>query len=219
MLKSDDGFFGPIEFPYDLPFFKNNFTKFYININGLISFEEDLANYYDILTPHLNVSYISPFWTDIDTRYNGDIFHREIVDDLTKNLINNEINEYANENFKLNFAYLVTWLRVEPYPRYNEFVDNTFQLAIISNGFNSFVFFNYHNLTWPNKIIRKNLQIGYYDATDANSCFLFKNYDNLEFKINKTTKALKQLETESNRGKSGKWLLRVDQKGSLKRFH
>ena len=80
----------------------------------MISFERQLANYYEILLDQHNVSYISPFWTDIDTRYNGDVFHREIKDDHTKNLINEEINKYSDllENYNLTFAYLITWLRV-----------------------------------------------------------------------------------------------------------
>ena len=80
----------------------------------MISFEKELADYYEILLEQHSISYISPFWTDIDTRYNGDVFHREIKDDLTKNQINEEINEYSDlfDDFNLTFAYLVTWLRV-----------------------------------------------------------------------------------------------------------
>ena len=216
MLKNDDGYEGPMIMPFDFPFFKNNYTKFYINTNGLISFEQPLADYYEILSPKHNISYISPFWTDIDTRYNGDIYHREIKDTQAIDSINKEINLYVNsliENFKLKYAYLVTWLKAEPYPRYNEFVDNTFQVALITDGQFSFIFFNYHNLTWPNRVIRKNLQIGYCDANDVNNCFIFRNYANLEFQLNKTNGALKSLESESNREKSGKWILRIDQRG------
>ena len=115
MLKNDDGHSGPHVFPFEFPFFKTNITLFYINTNVLISFEQPLDNFYDILLVQPNVSYICPFWTDIDTRYNGDIFHREIKDQIQKNEINNEINEFMKNdinNFQLKFAYLVTWLKV-----------------------------------------------------------------------------------------------------------
>lgn len=85
-----------------------------MNTNGLISFERHLADYSEILFDQHNVSYISPFWTDIDTRYNGDIFHREIKDDHTKDLINEEIKRFSDLPgiYNLTFAYIITWLKV-----------------------------------------------------------------------------------------------------------
>lgn len=80
---------------------------------------------------------MSVFGSDIDTTYNGFIYHREIVDFNTLIYLSEFANKFVNlmdgdgnqlyEPFRASWGYLVTWHNVEPHRRYNELNNNTFQ--------------------------------------------------------------------------------------------
>ncbi len=83
--KSDDGyvevkFRNKISFPlYSNK--ENNFEKLFVNTNGLISFDEHLSYSGSISSKSIETKrLIAPFWSDIDSRYEGDILYREIED-------------------------------------------------------------------------------------------------------------------------------------------
>lgn len=66
-----------ISFKKPFPFYQNTYSFFYINSNGFVSF-----SYFDpssiLKFPVSAVSLIAPFWSDIDLRFAGNIFHKEI---------------------------------------------------------------------------------------------------------------------------------------------
>jgi hypothetical protein len=159
VFRKDDSFTGPLLLPNYFPFFNKKISKFYININGLISFDDELSVFDKINFAH-NISYLSIFWSDINTRYNGHIFHRKIASQSIFNYLNNLVkksvnfnetnktndsyNIYNNNNnnnnndkngsrydFITTWAYVITWYGVEPHRRYNEIGNNTFQLVIL----------------------------------------------------------------------------------------
>lgn len=73
----DDYSYGKFNIRRPFNFFSNTFSFFYINTNGFVSF-----SYFDpasmLKFPVSSVSLIAPFWSDIDLRFGGSIFHREI---------------------------------------------------------------------------------------------------------------------------------------------
>ena len=66
--RNDDGFSGPINLGFTLNFFGNNYTQFWANNNGNISFGAGI----DAFTPMGPIgaaqAVISPFFADVDTR-------------------------------------------------------------------------------------------------------------------------------------------------------
>jgi len=135
--RKDDSSTGPISFPLNFPFFNKNISEFFINTNGIISFNKNLSTF-DEISKSQNISFLSVFGSDIDTRYNGFIYHREILDYNTLKHLSEEVNKFVNmrselsanelrENFIAQWGYLVTWHNVEPHRRYNELNNNTFQ--------------------------------------------------------------------------------------------
>lgn len=67
--RNDDGWSGPIGLGYTLNYFGNNFTQFFANNNGNISFGGGVSTF----TPDpLNITsiapMIAPYWADVDTR-------------------------------------------------------------------------------------------------------------------------------------------------------
>jgi hypothetical protein len=67
-VRNDDGFSGPINLGFSLPFFGSTFTQFFANNNGNISFNAGI----DAFTPNgpqgAPQPIISPFFADVDTR-------------------------------------------------------------------------------------------------------------------------------------------------------
>lgn len=217
MPKADDGYTGPIKIP------NGKFNSFFINTNGIISFDQQLSYSGEITTQQNNSRFIAPLWTDIDTRQLGEIFHKEIIDKVVLSKLKQEIN-----NFEPKWAYEITWSNVHPYiAKYKSIntnmLNNAFQCIILSgHSSNSssalYVIFNYLNLTWPNRIFNKNLVVGY--SINEKNRALMKNFEynqdfSLEYSAKKSEELINKLLNESNCGQPGKWIFRLDSKGSF----
>lgn len=101
LAKNDDGYIEvkfkkPIKFPMFSE--KNNELKsLFIHTNGLVSFDEEISYSGEITSEHnLNKRYIAPLWSDIDTRYKGEILYREISDLKNVSRLINDINTVFN---------------------------------------------------------------------------------------------------------------------------
>jgi len=66
--RNDDGFSGPINLGFTLHFYGNDYTQFWANNNGNISFTGGIAAYTPSGPQGQNVPIISPFFADVDTR-------------------------------------------------------------------------------------------------------------------------------------------------------
>ena len=217
MAKNDDGYEGPILIPFSINLSLKPVSSFYINTNGLISFETQLS-YSGSITNPLKVSYIAPFWTDIDNRKNGYVFHRKLSDIQEMDTISDDLNQVYNLSFVLTWAYVVTWSDVEPYVRLKEiYYRNLFQLIIATDGTNAFAIFNYRNITWPNHLVRKNLKIGFSFLPDY-QC-LETNFEESLFSEKKNQKMFQKIINGSNVKKNGKWIIRFNKKDNSCFFH
>jgi hypothetical protein len=76
--------------------------SFYINTNGLISFDHQLSYSGEITSPQNVTRFVAPLWTDIDTRNIGEIFHKKITDKSVLNSLKEEINK---TDFNPSWAY------------------------------------------------------------------------------------------------------------------
>jgi hypothetical protein len=66
--RNDDGFSGPIALGFTLHFFGQDYTQFWANNNGNISFTAGLAQFTPTGPQGATVPVISPFFADVDTR-------------------------------------------------------------------------------------------------------------------------------------------------------
>ncbi len=73
--RNDDGFSGPINLGFTLNFFGQNYTSFYINNNGNISFGNGIAAYVPTGPQGAAQPIISPYFDDIDTRNSPGVVH------------------------------------------------------------------------------------------------------------------------------------------------
>ena len=66
--RNDDGFSGPINLGFTLNFFGTNYTQFWANNNGNISFGAGIDSFTPTGPVGANQPVISPFFADVDTR-------------------------------------------------------------------------------------------------------------------------------------------------------
>lgn len=66
--KNDDGYRGPIDFGFTLPFFGTDYTQFYANNNGNISFGGGISSYVPDGVLGADQPLISIWFGDVDTR-------------------------------------------------------------------------------------------------------------------------------------------------------
>jgi hypothetical protein len=66
--RNDDGFSGPINLGFTLDFFGTNYTQFWINNNGNISFGNGISDFTPSGPTGADQPIISPFFADVDTR-------------------------------------------------------------------------------------------------------------------------------------------------------
>jgi hypothetical protein len=70
-MRNDDGFSGPNDLGFTLNFFGNDYTQFWANNNGNISFNGGIAAFTPTGPQGATQPIISPFFADVDTRDPG----------------------------------------------------------------------------------------------------------------------------------------------------
>lgn len=111
---NDDGFSGPINFGFTLHFFGTDYTQFYANNNGNISFGAGISAFTPVGLQGQPQPIISPFFADVDTRNSGSglMYLR---------------NDIANQ-------VIVTWDAVGYYNQHADKLDS-FQLVVRGPGY------------------------------------------------------------------------------------
>lgn len=119
MFLNDDQSLGPIQISTSFLFFNQTFESVYVNTNGILSFNRHsiIAEYRPRAFPIDNLVGIAPLWCDVDIRNGGQVYYREILDELQLNMIGNEIRlAFSNFiNFRPTWAYTITWHKVAPF--------------------------------------------------------------------------------------------------------
>ncbi len=112
--RNDDGYSGPINLGFTLNFFGTNYTQFWINNNGNISFGNGIAAYTPNGPTGATQPIISPFFADVDTRgsASGVVY----------------LSQLPNED-------IITWNGVGYYNSHADKLD-TFQLVLRGPGYN-----------------------------------------------------------------------------------
>lgn len=164
---------GPAGSSLALPFYGGNYTNFFINNNGNVTFNAALVSYSPTGFPTSPATpMIAPLWADVDTRagtgtdsaqpavtpvppvnaphvWNNQVFYRVVQDAPTLNLVSQMVkNSYLGAvNFAATAVEIITWDHVG---YYNLHIDkaNTFQLLIATDGMQTYSFFLYPTYTY-----------------------------------------------------------------------
>ncbi|RLJ20243.1 nidogen [bacterium endosymbiont of Escarpia laminata] len=71
MLPNDDGSSNLLDLPFNINFYGNEFSSFFINNNGNVSFNNPISSYTPDPFPVANQPMIAPWWGDVDTSRDG----------------------------------------------------------------------------------------------------------------------------------------------------
>ena len=112
--RNDDGFSGPINLGFTLDFFGTNYTQFWINNNGNISFGNGISEFTPSGPTGADEPVISPFFADVDTR--------------------NAASGVVMLNTSIPNEIIVTWPGVGYFDENGNLLD-TFQLVLRGPGF------------------------------------------------------------------------------------
>ncbi|MDY0054910.1 MAG: nidogen-like domain-containing protein [Methyloversatilis sp.] len=126
LSANDDGSTNQLPLPFDIDFFGQTFSNFFVNNNGNISFLSTIGTYTPDPFPITRQPMIAPFWGDVDTRGTGNVWIHS-----------------PNAN-----TLAVTWDAVGYYSAATD-KTNSFQLVLRNQGDGNFdVDFRYERLEW-----------------------------------------------------------------------
>jgi hypothetical protein len=132
LAANDDSSTSAINLGFTLNFFGNNYTQFYINNNGNVTFQNSLGSYTPTGPQGASQPIISPFFADVDTRGTGSglVYLR---------------TDIANQ-------LIVTWSQTGYFSAHTDKLDN-FQLVLRGPAYNvptgeGQVGFFYTNMQW-----------------------------------------------------------------------
>jgi hypothetical protein len=106
--RNDDGFTGPINLGFSLPFFGQTYTQFFANNNGNISFNNGIAAFTPSGPQGAAQPIISPFFADVDSRGAGSgVMH--LRTDIANEIIVtwDNVGYFDSHDDKLNALQLV----------------------------------------------------------------------------------------------------------------
>ncbi|XP_070546080.1 uncharacterized protein [Ptychodera flava] len=178
-LKGDDVFTEAIPFLEGFPFFGKFYTKFYVNMNGYISFDKPYQHSAPMkpFPVPAGQAILAPFWSDIDTTHGtGAVYYqsyslssssegRDLIAKVTRH-----IQVYFNvPDFNATYLFIATWHRVPPYPSktYADIETALFQVAIATDRNLSYAVFNYDlgGMLWHSGNVEdRSVQVGYSDG-------------------------------------------------------
>jgi hypothetical protein len=176
LTKGDDICYGSISIGQYIPYFDSYYSSFYVCVNGKIGLGYQVYQIY-------------PFNIDLDTTYTGIIYYRRLRSTDLNN-VKSDIN-LVDSTFTPTSGLVVTWYRV---PRYGtQSYIYTFQALLVSNGFDTYLIYNYDDQTMP--ITWSSNYTGFDSGNGTN---LFKRNSSIN------------MATSSNVNVNGKWIFKVN---------
>ncbi|VVC26101.1 Hypothetical protein CINCED_3A019659 [Cinara cedri] len=132
----------PLRVP--VKFYNDTYDTIFVNGNGLLSFNNEMPAFTNSPFP-LDYPAMAAFYANIDPRGSGQVFYRETGDPRTLSQATGLVGRFfprLRGRYTATSVFVATWYEVGYYKK-NADRTNTFQVAIISDGRESFVQFIY----------------------------------------------------------------------------
>ncbi|RZB39705.1 nidogen-1 [Asbolus verrucosus] len=141
--KENDVSSPEIKLKVPVVFYGTRFNSIFVNSNGLISFQTEIPNFFNIEFP-LDYPLIAPFYTNVDTRQAGTVSYYETNNSSLLRRATDNVRDYFSEqeNFQATSLFIVTWSGVGYFNKGSDKI-NTYQTVIVNDGTKSFVEFLY----------------------------------------------------------------------------
>ncbi|XP_072938855.1 nidogen [Epargyreus clarus] len=143
------------ELPLNVPivFYGEVYESIFVNNHGVLSFRSDIPSFMNTEFP-LPYPSIAAFYSNIDTTQGGTVWYRETSEShiiaKAEESVQNNFHDYYD--FKPTSVFIATWVDVT-YTESRQERKNSFQIAVISNGTESFVELLYpeREIQWINR--------------------------------------------------------------------
>lgn len=76
MAPNDDGSTGTLSLPFNFCLYGTNYTDFWINNNGNVTFDAAYGTFSAVGFPDPSYVMVAPFWGDVDTRGAGEVWYK-----------------------------------------------------------------------------------------------------------------------------------------------
>ncbi|GBP55566.1 Nidogen-1 [Eumeta japonica] len=121
-------------------FYGEIYDSIYVNNYGVVSFRSNIPTFLNAEFP-LPYPAVAGLYTNVDTSSDGTVYYRETDDNHVKLKADETVQENFPEyyDFRATSVFVVTWAEVAAHNPSDDNKRNTFQIAIISNGTESFV--------------------------------------------------------------------------------
>ncbi|XP_040182910.1 uncharacterized protein LOC120916156 [Rana temporaria] len=205
--KIDDGGSSIIYSYREIPLFGRNYSYFYVNNNGLLSFITSISQYIPQALPvAFGNPFLAIFWTDVDNSLAGDIYYRESTDPDLLSRATSDVRTYFHAgNFTAQWAFVATWHRVTYFGSSTNKV-NTFQAVLTTDGNQTFLLYNYDDIQWPSIYA-----YGFYQYGPLALAGLNSGYDTGYYTLpGSLTLSIANLSSTSNVNVTGRWAFKVD---------
>ncbi|KAL4705359.1 hypothetical protein ACJJTC_006845 [Scirpophaga incertulas] len=189
-------------------FYGEIYESIFINNFGVLSFRADIPTFLNTEFP-LPYPSIAAFYSNIDTSDTGVVYYREEKKDTyvlrkAEETVQNNFHEYYD--FKPKSVFITTWFDVTYKSSHNNDRKNSFQVAIISNGTESFVELLYpeRQIQW----IQREAQLTSLPEAKAQAGFIAE--DGRVFTLRGSgNHQIRNIVTWSNTHEPGKYVFRV----------
>ncbi|XP_067687305.1 protein crumbs-like isoform X2 [Haliotis asinina] len=154
-VSGDREIYGPYFAPGGLPYFGKNYVAFYVSQDGYILLDQ----YRTLKNPAHNASdwpsdMVAPYWSHWDIPAEGAALYvteyMKYQQDASNTLgrIQEVVFQKLSENITVEYAVVVTWMDVIPYPadEYKGFQNVTFQAVLATDGQKTYAVFVYDQL-------------------------------------------------------------------------
>ncbi|CAF1364989.1 unnamed protein product, partial [Adineta ricciae] len=217
--KEDDTHSEQIILSPEIPFITTKYESIYINTNGFLSFLLPIAYFFPqiTLTSYSGYAIIAPLWADIDTSIKGGSItykytKEEHLLEKAKKLVQEGFPRATH--FQPNSILICTWKDVHSHLNKDD-KKNTFQVAIVSDGTQTYSIFMYAKLEFisaysPTKLGREDryAEAGFTDGTSQQTIVL----------PGSSGETAANLARDSNIGKPGVWVYLIGDRRRYGRF-
>ncbi|KAL0266614.1 UNVERIFIED_CONTAM: hypothetical protein PYX00_009108 [Menopon gallinae] len=192
-------------------FYDEQYYSIYINSNGILSFLTEISTFFNIQFP-LDYPVIAPLYSNVDIRGSGSVYYRESQEpEVLERATETVRNAFSDaRDFQARSVLLVTWEDVGYHKQGRDRV-NTFQVAVITSGHDSYAEFLYpeDGIQW----IRGSMSTSGLPDAFAQAGFMSGDGRILTLKGSGTDQVL-NLNQWSNIGNPGQWIFRIGRIGA-----
>ncbi|ESO94605.1 hypothetical protein LOTGIDRAFT_161309 [Lottia gigantea] len=204
-----DAQFAQINLTESFKLYGNLYSKLYINIDGIISFNSELrvTQIQGAFPIGDGITVICVLCADVKVANGGEVWYGMRSDTTTLNKVGDDVKTYF-ENLNPSWVFVGTWNNVKSFANdESEGTGNVFQVILASDSEMSIVIFHYFNITWvydskpfPDVSIQVRAKSGF-NAGDGVSYYIHPD---------SKTEEMVNIDEDSNYNELGMFMYKVD---------